>query len=93
VALAGLSDKEEGEMGEKPTKGSSRDGRMLKKWSMTYPFSPLGDETGLIALHRVQKSLIDQLGARTADMQDVARHALEVPWAKESPERGKEAER
>jgi hypothetical protein len=26
-------------------------------------------------------------------MQDVARHALEVPWAKESPERGKEAER
>jgi hypothetical protein len=25
-------------------------------------------------------------------MQDVTRHALEVPWAKESPKRGKEAD-
>jgi hypothetical protein len=63
VALAGLSDKEEEEMGKKRMKGSSRAGRLLEGLSMTYPFSPLGDETGLIALHRIQESLIDQLGA------------------------------
>jgi hypothetical protein len=53
MTFAGLSDEEEGEMGKKCMKGSSRNGRMLKDWSRTYPFSPLVDETRLIALHRI----------------------------------------
>jgi hypothetical protein len=53
VTFTRLSEKEEGGIGKKRMKGSSRNGRMLKDWPRTYPFSPLVEETRLIALHYV----------------------------------------